>query len=80
MSTRGLRVLGIDDAWEEADAWRRDAKELGQAALELHAEIRAALAWIETKAEPAIAYAALRRTADKWRPLLEGKYPNYGGL
>jgi hypothetical protein len=73
MSTRGLRVLGIDNAWEEAEAWKRDAEELGQAALELHAEIRAALAWIDTNAEPAIAYAALKRTADKWLPLLEGK-------
>lgn len=42
-----------------------------QAALELHAEIRSALAWIASGAEPSVAHGMLLKTADKWRPYLE---------
>lgn len=42
-----------------------------QAALELHAAIRNALAWIEQGAEPAVAHAQLLKAADDWKELLE---------
>lgn len=42
-----------------------------QAALELHAAIRDALAWIGSGNPDFIAHNDLLRTADKWRELLE---------
>jgi hypothetical protein len=58
-------------AAEELDRLTRERETYRQAALELHSEIRSALHWIDAGAEPAVAHAALLKTADKWLPLIE---------
>lgn len=70
MHPMGEEPVHPDDPIVHGRRWREERDSFRQAALELHAEIRSAMNWIEMGAEPSVAYHHMRKIADKWGPVL----------
>ena len=60
-----------DDPIAHGRRWRKERDQYRQAALELNAEIRHAIAWTGSGGPRHVADAMLLKTAEKWRELLE---------